>query len=584
MKTLTLICFLLVSIISPGQQSSWQWGNRIGSSKIVGTGPEEQPKDICTDSYGNVYILNLVYPTGLLSVDTLIFGDYQTSAQNILLTSFRCDGTYRWTKIIGGAAGSYCNSVQADTLGGIYLFSNLYIYAGTIGHIDTDSSIAGTEQSMHVIKYDTSGTLQWIRSPQSDTISFENAINNSKAIDMHVSKNGIVSLLTRMPPGAHINSSLVLSQPGTYILQYDRFGNYLSALPLNFEIRGIGTSYQLSTNMTRSPNGNIIISGYRYQTAYETLVIENDTIDAIAFVVSFDSAGTLLWHHEILKYDSLYTNGLFLGRASTDADNSVYLSGIASHLDTIAGYTVNNPLSPNITATPILVKLYADGTLAWAKNAEVGSSTVGWGVATTNSTVAISGYYSGVMHWQGANTSTNNIPNQGYNPYIAIFNSQTGAFIMQDTLTSSNGNDEKAIGITVDKNGSYYVCGTFETNIILPNGTFQAWGDGDIFFAKYGTDDCEFTISVDELNSKDNFNFILFPNPGNGAFSVQFSNEIKNAKLKITDITGKLVYIEKIADVYSGQIKFFDIEAARGVYFIQIENGSFVETKKLMIY
>ncbi len=584
MKTLTLICFLLINLHSYSQQLGWQWGNRIGSSKIAGTAQEEQPKDICTDSYGNVYVLNLVYPTGLLSVDTVVFSNYQTNAQNILLTSFRCDGTYRWTKLIGGISGSYCNSVQADSLGGIYIFSNLYIYSGTTGHIDTDSIIAGTEQSMHLIKYDTAGVLQWIRSPQSDTISFENAINNSKAIDMHVSKNGDISLLTRMPPGAHINSNLVLNQPGTFVLQYDRFGNYLSAIPLNFEIRGIGTSYQLSTNMTRSPNGNIIISGYKYHPAIEILFIDNDTIDAIAYAVSFDSTGGLLWHHEILKYDSLYTNGLFLGRASTDADNSIYLSGIASHHDTIAGHVVNNPLSPNLTATPILVKLSANGTLAWAKNAEVGSATLGWGVANTNSTVAISGSYTGVMHWQGANTSTNNLPNQGYNPYIAIFNSQTGAFIRQDTLKSSNGNDEKAIGITVDKNGSYYICGTFETNIVVPNGTFQAWGDGDIFFAKYGTDDCEFTISVEELSSEDNLYFSVFPNPGNGIFSIQFKNKIRNYTLRITDLTGKIVFDQRNLDADAGEIKPINLEAASGIYFIQMAGVNFSETQKLVIY
>ena len=55
--------------------------------------------DMATDPHGNVYVLSTVMQTAL-NVDGHSITGY--GAQDILLTSFTCDGTYRWSKDLGG--------------------------------------------------------------------------------------------------------------------------------------------------------------------------------------------------------------------------------------------------------------------------------------------------------------------------------------------------------------------------------------------------------------------------------------------------------------------------------------------------
>src|SRR5690606_27736845 len=93
------------------------------------------------------------------------------SLDDMLISSFDCEGNYRWHKVIGRSVGETGWALKADTLGGIYLSGRIYADHEMV-HIGTDSIIpSGTKKRMILLKYDTSGNFQWLRMPQSDTIS-----------------------------------------------------------------------------------------------------------------------------------------------------------------------------------------------------------------------------------------------------------------------------------------------------------------------------------------------------------------------------------------------------------------------------
>lgn len=109
MKTkiiLLTVCYLMVGF---SYSQSWQWGKRGGSVDqldYLGSNRQEEVYGIVTDSHNNIYTISYVGKNNL-NVDgnpKTNFGD-DTTLTDVCLSSFSCDGSYRWSKIFfwGGA-------------------------------------------------------------------------------------------------------------------------------------------------------------------------------------------------------------------------------------------------------------------------------------------------------------------------------------------------------------------------------------------------------------------------------------------------------------------------------------------------
>ena len=120
---LTLALLLLTSLLA--QSQSWQWGKRGGSIDqldTTGGGRQEEVYGIVTDSHKNIYTISYVGKNNL-NVDgntKTNFGD-DTTLTDVCLSSFSCDGTYRWSKIIGGGGYDFVQSIQIDAQDNIYI-------------------------------------------------------------------------------------------------------------------------------------------------------------------------------------------------------------------------------------------------------------------------------------------------------------------------------------------------------------------------------------------------------------------------------------------------------------------------------
>jgi len=86
----------------------------------------DAPYDICSDPHGNCYVASLVYPTGLVTVDTTMVNTFIANSSNYLLASYSCSGQYRWAKLIGCQAGSTAKAIRSDKKGGIYVLGRMY--------------------------------------------------------------------------------------------------------------------------------------------------------------------------------------------------------------------------------------------------------------------------------------------------------------------------------------------------------------------------------------------------------------------------------------------------------------------------
>src|SRR5690606_39117906 len=115
---LSILCFLF-SVLSTAQNYEWQWAKHGGGSAKVTNEQEgilgnsfraELIWDIVTDEDNNYYFLGTI-ASGNTHVDGNPVPDYGigSSGSNIIITSFTCDGVYRWSRVIGGGVQSIPN-------------------------------------------------------------------------------------------------------------------------------------------------------------------------------------------------------------------------------------------------------------------------------------------------------------------------------------------------------------------------------------------------------------------------------------------------------------------------------------------
>ena len=71
--------------------------------------------------------------------------------------------------------------------------------------------------------------------------------------------------------------------------------------------------------------------------------------------------------------------------------------------------------------------------------------------------------------------------------------------------------------------------------------------------------------------SVDNEFFRIYPNPNNGQFTIEISDDLKERKISILNSTGSLV-AEKLLN--GKRTSLFQLDLPKGIYFIRLENSN----------
>ncbi|HHB52740.1 MAG TPA: T9SS type A sorting domain-containing protein [Saprospiraceae bacterium] len=81
--------------------------------------------------------------------------------------------------------------------------------------------------------------------------------------------------------------------------------------------------------------------------------------------------------------------------------------------------------------------------------------------------------------------------------------------------------------------------------------------------------------------AKEDFPFVLFPNPTNGNFTIHFKNSMKNLTVEIYSISGQLVSTYKdITTLNTAEIPF---DGSPGIYFVKVSDGQRAVVRKLVV-
>lgn len=562
MKRYSILLLIFFSFSSHSQ--SWQWGKRGGATnQFTGSQRVEETYFLTTDSQKNIYGLSTVGFSSL-DIDNNDKTNYDSfsSPQDIALFSFSCDGSYRWSKIIGGIGTETVTNVCVDSQDNVYI-------AGRVGQcnypsfpprIDDDVIISQNPPDcrlMFIVKYDSNGVMQWFKRPQPEGTP-SNEISSSASRALLVDNDGNLNWIVQLPEGTFADGAFVNTQQGSnfFILKYDMNGNYIGNLPLDIQITG---GFRRLNFYYNKYNGNYYFVAQKNQNS-ATAVVGGSSLTHTTFVACFNAQGIFQWVREDTFSD---VGALLLYNLEFDDQNNIYFGGSIAgfNLGSFLGLSISEPIVPGF-----VMKTNPDASqVAWSSYHNKGSVDRG-GIVLNGNELAYTSYCWGTDFTWGTQTLNATATNEGQEVLLARFNKDTGSCLGLSKIPGSIGFTDIGTSIAVDASGDYivggYIGGTlyFDNNQQITNSGSQS----DFFVAKYATEVCSpLAVHQQELDK-----IALYPNPTNDFITVSTKNNILIDAIIIYNLLGKKVIESKNKDTISVS------KLAQGIYIIEAFSGA----------
>lgn len=560
-KNLLLFALLISSFFTVKAQSPrWQWGVRGGTDVSYNPSypPDEDIDDITVDKWGNVYICAQTknYDIYIGSYGFLAYGTWQYASQT-MLASFRCDGTFRWAKMIESDNGGKVFAIKTDTLGGVYCTG----YIGGTSDIRNATTIDTTVSTgaypllreWFLLKLDTGGAYKWYVCPEdTNTIFGEQAC----AFDMDVDEQGNCYLFSLLPPSSYFGGAFVATHTSGwgyhynlqyYLVKVDRNGHFINAVQLPFSAHRTDNPRQWYIR-DKKRHKNIVcgICGY---TAGDSLWIDGHFTGTMN-VAEFDDLGNLIWLK--LQDTGVAQHGLIgtcSNRCAIDRNGNIYLTA-----QCMSGYSFNGSVA---NSTTFIMKMDTNGNNLWMQhdNHVNTDQVVGVQSAVSGDTVAVFGSIMTPMMIWGTDTVTRPW-NCGYRTFLTRLKASNGAVIAVDTIGSivCGGNVNPSAGggmidggsgcIIGDQYGNFYMGGTFDNVAWFgPDTLYSASGDFNFYIAKFGTTNCNVPITLEtspQPSPSEREMLRVYPNPTTDELIIEHASLA--ATIKLFNMVGQQVY------------------------------------------
>jgi hypothetical protein len=325
----------------------------------LGTTMADVAYGVAVDSNNNVYI------TGYTRDD--LDGSGNAGGNDAFLAKYDSAGTIVWTKQLGTSGSDIASGVAIDSS------NNVYITGNTLGDLGGSGNAGGADAFL--AKYDSAGNIVWTKQLRT--------IGNDKAQGVAVDSNNNVYITgyTSGDLGGSGNAGVF----DAFLAKYDSAGTIVWTKQLG------STKSEIAYMVAIDSNNNVYITGY---TSGDLGGSGNAGFHD-AFLVKYDSAGTIVWTKQlgITTYDA--TNSV-----AVDSNNNVY----------ITGYTQGDLGGSGNAggADAFLAKYDSAGTIVWTKQLGTTTSDAARGVAIdSNNNVYITGSTSGDLG--GINAGGNDV-------------------------------------------------------------------------------------------------------------------------------------------------------------------------------
>jgi len=564
-KQLHTILILLIAFTTHSQ--TWQWGKRGGSTdNLSTTGGDrwEEVIDIVTDSQKNIYVLSPVGQT-LLNIDgnpKTNYGD-SSSKTDLALSSFSCDGTYRWSKIIGGGSVERITNIQIDNQDNVYIAGRFSSCSSPyFARIDSDVILnmynSASCKTLFIAKYDTNGNLLWFKQPQplvTQAVATSQTGHRYFAIDAAGTLNWFVSI----PSGTYADGAFINSMSGSNLFnfKYDANGNFISATHLDIQLT---SNFGLNAIYSHNPyNGNFYIASSNTGGS-GTAIVVGESITHAAFLACFNELGQFQW-----KKESTSTSpaSLRFYNLQFDSSNNLYISGkISGATESFLGLTAGSGIN-----TPFIIKTDATAdTVFWSTRHNHNGSYIYGAIALNGNEVGLASYCFEPSFTWGSQTIFASNANEGTEVMLARFNKDTGACLGLHKIPGNVNYDDYGTALTVDASGDYILGGGFGNQLTINGNTLQNAGtQTDFFIAKFATSVCS-PLSNEEFNLNE---IKVYPNPVKD--NLYWQGETGWTRYEVYSLLGQKVAQGKIE---VGQNKINISPLTKGIYVLKCSDNS----------
>jgi hypothetical protein len=543
MKKLLLLT-LIISNIAYSQ--SFQWAKRGGGNNSISNTTLHRAEEIIkvvTDTNNNIYTISRVTSAGLdVDTNTRPYFDSQLEFDYVL-SSFSCDGSYRWSKTIGGQ-GFETMHLSTDGLGNVYVsgkFGNCQTNTSYPAQIEGDVIISQTPQDcslIFLVKFNTNGVMQWFKRPQSSSVSISVGFSQTGSLGLEVDSLGNSYWFVAIPPGTYANGAFTSTESTTkfFVFKYDTTGAFVSATLMDFSVSG---AFGQTLRFYRNPQtGQYYLTANKYNTGSAAATLGTDTITGSFFIASFDATGQKLWHQQDAA-SSIGTNFESYDLV-TDNLNNIYFAGKinGNNVASFMGVSSSTPFYKSY-----LIKLNSSGsTVLWGAVADGTGVYESAGLAINGTEIGLVSSCFGPNYTWGTQSMFVSNVNQGTEILFARFNTVTGDCIGLNKIPGDVGYEDNGSSLAVDSSGDYIIGGGFGHHLTI-NGTtlINEGSQTDFFIAKYATTPCS-TASTDNFEKEQGLNF--YPNPVNDILTI----DIKEASsYTLYNLQGRIIQQGKLS-------------------------------------
>jgi hypothetical protein len=566
MKKLFLFIFLVNALNAKGQSFSEVQGflPDIVLHSTSYTGGKASIGKMAFDSANNKYILG--WFDGIMDLDPgpNIQCDTSFGHGNLFILKEDAAGNFVWAKQFTALSPS------AYTLGGTEIdvdaSGNVYIAGSIRDSVDMDPGPGFYSLSARgggvgfILKLDAAGNFVWAKGHEADTITHWSFINGMKLIGGAIYATAAFVGTVDLDPGPGIfNVTAPSGERSMLLIKMDTAGNFIWGKPIS----GKGIDYLNS--FTADGAANLYITGGFQDTVdfdpgpgtYKLAATPWKPgipfgYNSDVFIAKYDSAGKIAWAHSFGGHYRDEGKGIAVDRFGNIFVSGQYEANGGTEL-------IDFDPGPGVSTLyeywhDFLLKLRGNGDFAWVKN-------TGGAIATDD---------------------TGNV----YVGATQKFDS-SGDSVWTGRWVASGGSTPQFAWMGLDKKDILYVTGTFSGRADFDPSPSTFYLSCLPYAAQSG-----FILKLNQIPNPwvpwtpyginpaiQHMDVSVYPNPSSGI--VTFSSPSAIRRIEVTDMAGKVVYINK---PNKSKTLIDLVGEAAGVYFYQIESDAGIQRGKLVIY
>ena len=453
-------------------------------SKTMGGTDHDFGQSVAVDSSGNVYITGYFSGTVDFNPDNAATDNHTSSGlEDIFLTKINSNGSYGFTKTMGGTDHDFGQSVAVDSGGNVYITG---YFSGTADfdpdNAATDNHTSSGLEDIFLTKINSNGSYGFTKTMGGTDHDFGQSVAVDSGGNVYIT--GYFSGTADFDPdNAATDNHTSSGLEDIFLTKINSNGSY------GFTKTMGGTDHDFGQSVAVDSGGNVYITGYFSGTADfdpDNAATDNHTSSGLEdiFLTKINSNGSYGFTKTMGGTDHDFGQSV-----AVDSGGNVYITGYFS--DT-ADFDPDNAATDNHTSSGLedifLTKINSNGSYGFTKTMGGTDHDFGQSVAVdSGGNVYITGYFSDTADFDPDNAATDNHTSSGLEDIFLTKINFDGSY---DLTTTIGGTDQDlAQSIVVDDDVNVYITGSFRGTVDFDpsSGTDNHTSAGleDIYLTKF---------------------------------------------------------------------------------------------------